>query len=302
MSESSETEVDTEKLDETTDLKPAEVVETYVITGGTRGIGFGLCRELLKRGQNVFLCGRSKESVEAVVSKLKELVVDSKNRVGGIKCNICQQSEVQALWDAAVEKFGSVDVWVNNAAVSPHVPLLFGEEGDEDENMNKMSQCIDINIKGALHGCRVAAKEMKKQDPPPHSDRLYRIFLVEGLGTDGSIRSSETMAYGMTKYACAYIANAVEKQVVKCPIALGRLQPGMVTTDLLKASFMDKPVEEVEKTKRIMNILADKEETVTPFLAEQLILGRLTIRWLHPFKVLGRFANSLFQKRDIFDE
>lgn len=127
---------------------PPAVVETYVITGGTRGIGFGLARELLQRGQKVFLCGRFKDSVDAAVTKLEELVDDSQGRVGGISCDICQQSEVQGLWDAAVEKFGNVDVWVNNAAVSPHVPLIFAEEGKEEDDMNSISQCIDINIKG----------------------------------------------------------------------------------------------------------------------------------------------------------
>mmetsp|Transcript_13791 Transcript_13791/g.21021 ORF Transcript_13791/g.21021 Transcript_13791/m.21021 type:complete len:302 (+) Transcript_13791:222-1127(+) len=300
MIEETATEEPKEETKEAKKPLPA-VIETYVITGGTRGIGFGLARELLQLGQKVFLCGRSKDSVDAAVTKLEELVEDSQGRVGGTSCDICQQSEVQGLWDAAVEKFGSVDVWVNNAAVSPHVPLLFAEEGKEEDDMNSISQCIDINIKGAMHCCRVAAKGMKKQNPPPHEDRLYRIFLMEGLGSDGNMASSETMAYGQTKYAGSYLARAVSKEVAKLPIALGRLQPGMVTTDLLKKSFADKPPEEVEKTKKILNILADKEETVTPWLADQLVLGRLTIRWLGPLKVVGRFANSFFQKRDIFD-
>eukprot|EP00546_Thalassionema_frauenfeldii_P014876 CAMPEP_0178910090 /NCGR_PEP_ID=MMETSP0786-20121207/8902_1 /TAXON_ID=186022 /ORGANISM="Thalassionema frauenfeldii, Strain CCMP 1798" /LENGTH=125 /DNA_ID=CAMNT_0020582299 /DNA_START=142 /DNA_END=519 /DNA_ORIENTATION=- len=119
MIEETATEEPKEETKEAKKPLPA-VIETYVITGGTRGIGFGLARELLQLGQKVFLCGRSKDSVDAAVTKLEELVEDSQGRVGGTSCDICQQSEVQGLWDAAVEKFGSVDVWVNNAAVSPH--------------------------------------------------------------------------------------------------------------------------------------------------------------------------------------
>lgn len=276
----------------------ATIVETYVITGGTRGIGFGIARELLKRGQNVFLCGRSEKSVKVAVTKL-EAEQEAKGRVGGIPCDISSYIDVQKLWEAAIAKFQNVHVWVNNAAISPHVSLLSVDSNDEEQqHMQEISQCIDINIKGAIHCCRVAAKGMKKQPP---CQRKFRIYLTEGLGSDGSIRSSSTMVYGMTKYAGTYLANAMEKEVPD-NISVGRLQPGMVTTDLLMSSLADKTPEEIASTKKIFNILADKEETVTPYLADQLVLGNISIRWLTPASVFGRFLKSLFVSRDLFEE
>ena len=309
-----------------TGTTPSErIVETYVVTGGTRGIGYGISRELLLRGQNVFLCGRSETSVNRAIKKLEEAAVGegtSGGRVGGIPCDISSYDDVQKLWDAAIAKFGTVHVWINNAAIDPHAPLLLspsgggGTEGkDEDKTKNlrhveQINQCIDINIKGAVNCCRVAIQGMKKQQQ--HSggtERKYRVYLMEGLGSDGSIRSSITMVYGMTKYAGTYLANAIEKDLSSSEeyknISLGRMQPGMVTTDLLLSSMTDgeKSAEEIESTKKIFNILADKEETVTPWIADQLVEGNnLAIRWLTTGSVLFRFVKSLFVKRDLFED
>ena len=294
-----------------------KIVETYVVTGGTRGIGYGMTRELLLRGQNVLICGRSETSVNEAIKKLETTVAEATGggRVGGVPCDISSYEDVQKLWDAAIAKFGTVHVWINNAAIDPHAPLLSSGQGEEDKATNlqhveQINQCIDINIKGAVNCCRVAIQGMKKQKENPGTERKYRVYLMEGLGSDGSIRSSITMVYGMTKYAGTYLANAVEKELSSSPeeyknICLGRMQPGMVTTDLLLSSMTggDKSAEEIESTKKIFNILADKEETVTPWIADQLVEGNnLAIRWLTTGSVLFRFVKSLFVKRDLFED
>jgi len=272
----------------------------YIVTGGTRGIGFGLARELLKRGQKVFICGRSKDSVNAAITKLIQEVNDSGNsftdsdhHIGGEKCDISTLSDVQNLWDMAVAKFGRVDVFVNNAAISPGTSL-----DDIDENL--LSQTIDANIKGAMFCVKVAKRgfDSFSQKKP------CRIYLMEGLGSDGRIRSATSSIYGLTKYAGTYLANFVEGELASDPdtcVKLGRLSPGMVTTDLLIGSFPKDPVQ-LAKTRKIMNILADKETTVTPWLAERLIAGDLVIRWLTGMGVAGRFIKSLFVSRDLFTE
>uniref|UniRef100_A0A7S4NF00 Protochlorophyllide reductase n=1 Tax=Odontella aurita TaxID=265563 RepID=A0A7S4NF00_9STRA len=307
------------------------VGETYIITGGTRGVGFGLARELLRRGQNVFLCGRSAGSVEKAISRLEEEIVGGENAgggvgggcVGGVPCDVSNPDEVRKLWDAAVARFGRVDVFVNNAGILPYVPLLpppAAEKSIDDEAEDRIdhdeqiSRCVDVNVKGAIYCCRVAAAGMRRQ-PKSSKTRPCRIYLMEGLGSRGDIRDSDMMVYGLTKYAGAYLANAVEKELAcraKRPstssldepaVCLGRLSPGIVTTDMLMGSFVNKSPEEVAQKKRILNILADSEGTVTPWLADQLIAGNLTIRWLTPAGILGRFAKSLFlPSRDLFTD
>lgn len=272
----------------------------FVITGGTRGVGFGLARELLRRAQNVFICGRSQDAVTDAVSRLREHA-NSGNDAGGCRCDISVLSDVEQLWDSAVAQFGRVDVFVNNAGVSPHKKLT-------DISPELLATTLDCNIKGALFCVRVALiRQSGEQGSTGRPARPFRIYLMEGLGSDGSVRSATATSniYSLTKYAGAYLAKFVESELKNDPalkgsnISVGRLSPGMVTTDLLLGSFPSDPGERA-KVMRIMNILADKEETVTPWLAERLVAGDLTIRWLTALSVLGRFIKSLFVKRDLF--
>jgi len=267
-------------------MADASVGEVYVVTGATRGIGFGLARELLQRGQRVFICGRSKSSVTEALEKL-----NAGDRVGGIPCDIALLEDVQRLWDAAISKFGRVDVFINNAGMAPHATLL-------DVNPDQLASCVDINVKGALYCCRVAIKGMQQQEPSGG-----RVYLTEGAGSDGRVVSSESIVYGMTKYAGSYLANAMEGELKKASsnVRIGRLSPGMVTTELLLDTLSKDP-EEAAKTKKIINILADKETTVTPWLADQLVHGEMIIRWLTPMTIVGRFLRAPFSSRNLFED
>ena len=75
---------------------------TVVITGGTRGIGKGMAREFLKRGHRVVVCGRSNASAAAAAAELAE-----HGEVLGQGCDVSDFASVQALWDAAVERFAA---------------------------------------------------------------------------------------------------------------------------------------------------------------------------------------------------
>ena len=83
---------------------------------------------------------------------------------------------------------------------------------------------------------------------------------------------------------------------------VGALQPGMVATDLLTQQYKDRP-EQWERDKRIFNILSDRVETVTPWLAQRVLANRKTgvrITWLTRAKLMGRFLTAPFHKRDVF--
>ena len=84
-----------------------------VITGSTKGIGLGMAREFLKRGHNIVISSRGQEAVDYAVAALAaEYPAD---RIAGKPCDVADFAQVQALWDAAIAAFGSVDEWINNA-------------------------------------------------------------------------------------------------------------------------------------------------------------------------------------------
>ena len=89
-------------------------MKNIVITGSTKGIGFGLAREFVKRGHSVAISGRNTAEVEAAVRTLGG-VATSGARVAGMVCDVAKVADVQALWDQAKATLGQVDIWINNA-------------------------------------------------------------------------------------------------------------------------------------------------------------------------------------------
>lgn len=261
-----------------------------VITGSTRGIGRGLAHELLARGAAVVVSGRSGPSVEAMVAELG--VEHDPARVHGAACDVVDPAAVQALWDAAVTRFGRVDIWINNAGVSaPRVPMWEIDPAD-------IATVVDTNLVGLLQGCHVALAGMVRQG----SGYLYNL---EGFGSTGQTVSGMA-TYGATKKAVAYLTSSLRKDLKGTPSAgqvkVGSISPGIVITDLLRGDYEDDP-EGWEKAKRIFNILGDHVETVTPFLADQVLANDRDgkrIAWLTGPKVAGRFATAKFRSRDLF--
>ena len=86
-----------------------------VITGSTQGIGLGMSREFLQRGHNVMISSRRPEAVDEVVADLRVDFPDCE--IAGRVCDVAEYTQIQNLWDRALEAFGSVDIWVNNAVL-----------------------------------------------------------------------------------------------------------------------------------------------------------------------------------------
>ena len=258
-------------------------MSTIVVTGSTRGIGHGLAREFLTRGHQVVVSGRTRESVDAGLSALHGL-----GEVIGQPCNVGDLSDVQRLWDAAVERFGRVDIWINNAALAPDHSLFAAIPGDQ------IAATVAANLTGTMYGTQVALNGMLKQG-------AGKIYTFEGFGSDG-MTSPGLAVYGATKRAVRYLTAAVAKEYADSPIIIGSLSPGMVPTDLLIYSSRGEDLAKWERTKRIMNILGDAVETVTPWLAEQAIANQKNgarIAWLTRGKAIMRFISPTYRKRDI---
>ena len=261
-------------------------MQTIVVTGSTRGIGRGLAVEFLKRGHRVVVSGRSQASVDAALPELEAL-----GDVLGQPCEVSDMGSVQGLWDAAVSRFGQVDVWINNAALAPDHNLF------ADIPPDQIAATVDANLTGTLYGCQVALKGMLEQGSG-------KIYTFEGFGSDG-MTSPGLAVYGATKRAVRYLTAALAQEYADSPVVIGALSPGMVPTDLLIYSSRGEDTAKWQKSKRIMNTLGDKVETVTPWLAEQALANDKTgarIAWLTRGKAIWRFIAPAYRKRNIVDE
>jgi NAD(P)-dependent dehydrogenase (short-subunit alcohol dehydrogenase family) len=259
-----------------------------VVTGGTRGIGLGLAKELLARGCRVVVCGRSDASVRGAVA---ELDAAAPGRVTGIPADVTSRASVQALWDHAVATYGHVDVWINNAGISaPRRPL---PEVGEDT----VSAVVATNLFGATNGCVVALAGMQQQ---PAGGWIWN---MEGFGSTGQVQPGMA-TYGASKRAVTYLTESLVKETKGTNVKVGFLSPGIVATDLLMDDYDGQP-EAFERARKIFNILGDRVETVTPYLADGVLGATKSgsrVAWLTKAKAFGRFATAGFRKRDIFLE
>ena len=263
-----------------------------VITGSTRGIGKGMAREFLCRGHSVALSGRSQSSVDAALGDdLPALAEQHGATLAGVPCEVSDYAQVQNLWDRAAEALGRIDVWINNAGISNSRRMV------GDLVPQEIHDVAATNITGTMYGSQIALRGMQRQG----SGAIYNF---EGLGSNNMISPGLSL-YGASKNAVTYFTKCLIAETKGGPVRVGYLSPGIVLTHLSVADMQKGDPDEWEKTKRIYNILADKVDTVTPWLVEGVLKDNKhgsRIAWLTPAKAAKRFALARFNKRDLFED
>jgi NAD(P)-dependent dehydrogenase (short-subunit alcohol dehydrogenase family) len=257
-----------------------------VITGSTKGIGLGMAREFLRRGNDVMISSRTAQAVDDVVAELR-LEFPGRNVVGRV-CDVVDFDQVQNLWDRAAEKLGSVDIWVNNAGVETGADFLWRQDRET------IAATINTNLTGLMYCNQIAMNGMYRQGGG-------KIFNMEGFGSNGMVRPAISV-YGTTKYGVRYLTKALAAEMQGTPVKVCYLSPGIVITDLLVPP-PEKRDANWERSKKILNLLADTVETVTPFLVEGMLAvkeGGEAVRWLTPRKIIGRKLASYVKPRDVF--
>ena len=257
--------------------------KVIVITGGSRGIGLGLAREFIARGARVAICGRSQASVDSAVERL-----GVPDRAVGVRADVTSEADMVTLWDHAIAAFGRVDVWINNAGISSP------RRAFHELELKVAREVVETNLVGVMTGTRVAVRAMLAQG---HG----QLWNSEGFGSTGQ-KAPNMAPYGASKRAVTYFTEAIQKDLEGTPIQVNLLSPGIVATDLLLDDYAGQP-EQLEKARKIFNILGDRVETVTPWLAERVLAtekGGIRVAWLTPRKAALRFATAAFRKRDIF--
>lgn len=257
-----------------------------IITGSTRGIGFGLAGSFLNAGCKVTINGTSTEGVEDSKGKLKKLF--PQGQIQGFAANVANYHELLSFWDKAVEIFGPVDIFINNAGIN------LASKKTWELSPEEIQKIFEINLLGAINGSKVAFHKMLEQG-------FGQIFNMEGFGSNGAIREKMVL-YGTSKRAISYYTRALAKEAEGTPILIGTLSPGMVITDMITRPLADYQEEEREQVKKIFNILADDVSTVAPFLTEKMLANQennAKIVWLTKRKIIWRFIASPFVRRKL---
>ncbi|KAG9136355.1 hypothetical protein Leryth_022671 [Lithospermum erythrorhizon] len=281
-------------LDEVSRAGPRNVV----ITGSTRGLGKALAREFLLSGDRVVVTSRRPQSVEETIKELKEslkqVVTSSSDstikklinsRVVGIACDVSKPEEVKRLADFAVEEFGSIDIWVNNAGANKGFrPLL--QFSDED-----IQQIVSTNLVGSILCTREAMRKMGAQYKGGH------IFNMDGNGSGGS-STPLTAVYGSTKCGLRQLQSSLLKECRRSNIGVHTASPGMVLTELLLSGSS-------VQNKQMFNIICELPETVARTLVPRMRVVKgsgKAINYLTPPRILLALVTAWLRRGRWFDD
>lgn len=262
-------------------------MKTIVITGSSRGIGYHLAKAFLKENCQLVLTGRSTQSLERAASQLRTIYPAA--QILTVVCDVSEFDQIDQLWKTAKAHFGKVDIWINNAGQGHPQANSWNYE------VNMIQGIVQTNILGVIYGSKVAMQGMLEQG----SGAIYN---MEGLGSDGRTVNGLAL-YGTTKAAVRYFTQSLIKESASTPVLVGTLSPGMVMTEFITQQYVNNP-KGWERAKPVFNILADKPETVTSWMAPKILANKRhgkSIVWLTQEKVIARFVGSLFHKRNVTD-
>ncbi len=191
--------------------------KVVIVTGGSRGIGFATVEAFLREGATVVLCASRQETADKAVAKLQETYPDAK--VEGIWPALDQYEDVKAAFDKVAEKYGRIDVLVNNAGVSESTPFTAYTEDTFDKVM-------DLNVKGTFNCSRAVTEVMEKQGS---GVILNTSSMVSISGQPSGV------AYPTSKFAVNGFTLSLARELGPKGIRVNAVAPGITETDMMKA-------------------------------------------------------------------
>ena len=183
-----------------------------LITGSSRGIGLAIAAELAASGARVMLSSRKAEALEAAAATID-------GEVDWFAANAGEPEQAEACVAATVERFGSVDILVNNAATNPYMgPTI-------DIDLPRLDKTVAVNWRAPLYWSQLAWRASMKE----RGGAILNIASVGGLTVESSIG-----AYNATKAALLHLTRTLAAELAP-GVRVNAIAPGLVKTDMARA-------------------------------------------------------------------
>ncbi|MCQ5145801.1 SDR family NAD(P)-dependent oxidoreductase [Enterocloster bolteae] len=184
-----------------------------VVTGGTKGLGYGIVMVFAYHGAKVVITSRHQEDCDVVAAEVAAMGGEAM----GIKADVQNVEEIQNLVDRTVEKYGRMDIMVNNAGVAVTRRLTDMTEADYE-------RVIDSNLKSVYFGAQIAAKQMIAQGEGGKIINMCSIGGIKG--------NNQLSIYGASKAGAINLTKSMAWEWGRYGINVNAICPGYVKTDL----------------------------------------------------------------------
>jgi 3-hydroxybutyrate dehydrogenase len=179
------------------------------ITGGGTGIGLATARALAPTGARFTLVGRDGARVESAAEAFES--------AHGLSCDVADEASVVAAFTAARDRYGPIDILINNAGITPSAPL-------DRMDLSMWNQTLAINLTGAFLCSRAALQDM-------YANKWGRIVNVASIA--GLQGAAYITAYCASKHGMIGMTRALAKESAKKGVTVNAICPGYVETDIV---------------------------------------------------------------------
>jgi len=188
-----------------------------IVTGGNRGIGFGIAKGLASVGATVVIANRTAAEGQKAAEALKK---EGLNAVA-IPTDVSSKSSVGELVSKVVNDFGRIDILINDAAINITKPA---EEFSEEE----LDYMMNTNLKGLFFCCQLAGREMIKR-------KKGKIINISSIVSQ--IARPGRSIYATTKAGVSHLTRSLALEWAKYNINVNAIGPGLTLTDMNKEYF-----------------------------------------------------------------
>lgn len=183
----------------------------FVITGGTKGIGFAIAERLVEEGARVFICGRDKGDLKFALERLSQ-----KGEAAGEICDVRSEEQVKMMLAECERIYGGIDVLINNAGMGYFGKTVEEMSGDE------FRQTLETNLFGVFYTCHYSVPMMKKRGGG---------YIINISSLAGQNAHPKMAAYNASKFGLNGFTEALMQEVRQDNIKVSLICPGSVNTD-----------------------------------------------------------------------
>ena len=189
-----------------------------VITGAARGIGRATAERLLADGAKVVVSDIDADRLNETAAE-----IGTPDHVFAVRADVSKKREVVELVDAAVRRFGGLDIMVNNAGIAPVVDFL-------DVTEELLDRVLDVNLKGAFYGTQAAGRRMIEQG---------RAGVIINMSSINSGLANPNVApYAISKGGMNQVTSTAAVAFAPHGIRVVGVGPGTIMTDMVAGAFV----------------------------------------------------------------